>query len=99
MEVAFAGLSAVAPTFVVVEIAVDRWHSTTRKDTPGVPGFHVAAERGAGAPFGDAVDDEVTGLSVGDAPSPLGVFLFLGDLAGDVGDHRAVALQLTRMCG
>jgi len=93
-ELVGGGGSAFCPRDSVVEVAVGGWHPTAREDAILVAAFDVPPLSTGGSPASDAVMDDLAGLRMGDGPSPLGVLLLLGDLAGNVGDDRSISGQL-----
>jgi hypothetical protein len=55
----------------------------------------VTFHSGGGSASGGAGVDDPAGLRVGGGPPPWTITLITGDLAGDIGDHRAEPDQLT----
>lgn len=90
------GVTGLGPGFGVVEVGFVCWHPTSRGDTGpvscGYPPFLFCV----GSAFGGPVVYDESGVGVGDDKPPFGVFLWLGDLAGDVGDDRPVPGEVTR---
>ena len=96
-EVGDVGGSALGVGGAVVEVAVGGGAAASGEGTGAVSGFDVAALRRGGSPAGGAVGDDLSGVGVGDGVTPFGVVLVVGDLAGDVGDDRSVAGELSGM--
>jgi hypothetical protein len=94
-----AGGSAICKLNTVVEIAVGGRHSAAGEDAGAVAVFDVPALTRGGSPAGDAVVKDLACVRAGDGPPPLGIWLLLSDLTGDVGDDRAVAGEFARVIG
>src|SRR5690606_23245954 len=83
----------------VVEVAAMGWHGTGRERAGAVPGFDMATLTRGGPPPGDAGDDGEAGGRVGDVELPGAVGVLAGYVAGEIGDHRAPAVQLPGLVG
>ncbi len=81
----------------MVEVTIDCRHAAPGEDAGAVPGLGAAAQGGGGPTPGGALVEHVSGVGVVDGVAPFGVVGVGGDLAGDVGDDRAVAGELTRV--
>ena len=91
-EVAGLGGVGLVPGFGVVEVALAGGHATSWESTEWMMGFDLALLGGGGSSSGDAVSDGHPGMWVGDDEPPrTALCLLFGDLAGDIGNHRAIS--------
>ena len=81
-ELVGGGRSAFCPRDSMVQVAVDGRHPTTGEDAITVAAFDIATLCGGGPPAGDAAVDDLSGVGMGDSPTPLGSLLLLCDLPG-----------------
>jgi hypothetical protein len=90
-EMPYGGWSTLRPGDAMVKVAFDCGHSTSREDTGPVTSLNMAALAGGWPPAGDPVVDHLSTARMGNGVPPLAVMLGCCDLAGDVGDDRAVS--------
>jgi hypothetical protein len=83
----------------MVEVTVAGGHTAAREDAGPVAGFDVASLPAVGPPPRSSLVERHPGVGVGDGPSPLGLVLLGGDLAGEVGDDRPVPGQFSGILG
>jgi hypothetical protein len=98
-EMPYGGWSTLRPGDAMVKVAFDCRHATSGEDTGLVMCLDMAALAGGGPPAGDPIVGHRSTVRVSDGVSPLAVMLGCCDLAGDVGNHRAVSGKLTRILG
>ena len=81
----------------VIDVAVGRWHATSREGAASVTRFDVPPIGSSGSAAGHTRVEVLACGCVGDRVPPLGIGLIEGDLSRDIGDHRREAVEFARM--
>lgn len=95
-EVGGRGRTILGPWNAVVDVALRRGHTTSGEHAGRIAGLYLAALADGGSPSGGAVVADAAACRFCDGVAPLGALLATGDLAGDVGYHRAVSGKFRR---
>ena len=99
VEVFDQGRSALGVVDPMVQVRPGGGHPTPGEHTSGRPGFHIAALGGAGTTACGPVPHHRSAVRVSDSDPPPRSLLVGSHLAGHVGDHRAVAAQVSGSVG